>query len=91
MAEVIIPTALQAFTDRRVVVSVDGISLRECLAELCKQYASLQPYLDSEQGTYSNFINFYLNGKDTRYLPRQWATPVSSTDKIELIMSMAGG
>jgi adenylyltransferase/sulfurtransferase len=37
------------------------------------------------------FVNLYLNDEDVRYLPAKEETPVTATDTLSIIPSIAGG
>jgi adenylyltransferase/sulfurtransferase len=37
------------------------------------------------------FVNLYLNDEDVRYLPQKEESPVTATDTLSIIPSIAGG
>ncbi len=86
-----IPTPLRAFTGKHQTVSVAGATVTEGLEQLVQQYPALRANLFTDEGTLRSFVNVYLNDEDVRYLPAKADTPVSDTDELTIIPSIAGG
>ena len=86
-----IPTPLRAYTDKQPIVSVEGATVAEGLAALTASHPAMQQHLFSPEGKLRSFVNVYLNDEDVRYLPAGDATPVSATDELSIIPSIAGG
>ena len=86
-----IPTPLRAYTDKQETVSVEGATVTAALAALTALYPAMQPNLYAPEGKLRSFVNLYLNDEDVRYLPAKEDTPVSATDELTIIPSIAGG
>ncbi len=86
-----IPTPLRAFTDKQPTVTVEGATVTDALAALTAAHPALQQHLFTPEGKLRSFVNVYLNDEDVRYLPAGEATPVSATDELTIIPSIAGG
>ena len=51
----------------------------------------MQQHLYTPEGKLRSFVNIYLNDDDVRYLPAKEDSPVSATDELTIIPSIAGG
>ena len=64
------------------------------MGELLRNLAALNPALQrhmfSDDGKIRGFVNVYLNNEDIRFLQKE-NTPVSDTDTLSIIPSIAGG
>ena len=87
---ILIPTPLRPYTDKKDAVEAEGATVGELLADLTKKHAGLRNHLYNEQGKLRSFVNVYVNDEDIRYLQRE-QTPVSASDTISIIPSVAGG
>lgn len=88
--KILIPTPLRPYTDKRDTVEAEGTTIGELLADLTTKHAGLKAHLYNEQGKLRSFVNVYLNDEDIRYLQKE-QTPVSASDTISIIPSVAGG
>jgi adenylyltransferase/sulfurtransferase len=88
--KILIPTPLRPYTDKQDAVLAEGTTVGELLADLTKRHAGLKAHLYNEQGKLRSFVNLYLNDEDIRYLQKE-QTPVSATDTLSIIPSVAGG
>ena len=86
-----IPTPLRAYTGGQQTVSVPGTTVGEALEQLTGAYPELRQHLYTGEGKLRSFVNIYLNDDDVRYLPAKEDSPVSSTDELTIIPSIAGG
>ena len=86
-----IPTPLRTYTDKQQTVSVEGTTVAEGLAALTATYPAMQQHLFTADGALRSFVNVYLNDDDIRYLPAKENSPVSPTDELTIIPSIAGG
>jgi molybdopterin converting factor small subunit len=86
-----IPTPLRAYTDKQESVSVEATTVAEALAALVAAHPPIQQHLYTPEAKLRSFVNLYLNDDDVRYLPAGDATPVSATDELTIIPSIAGG
>src|SRR5438309_3153901 len=87
---ILIPTPLRPYTDKKDAVDAEGRTVGELLADLTAKHAGLKAHLYNEQGKLRSFVNVYLNDEDIRYLQKD-QTPVSSSDTVSIIPSVAGG
>jgi molybdopterin converting factor small subunit len=88
MAKILIPTPLRPFTDKQDAVDAAGATVGELLADLTRKHSGLKAHLYNEHGTLRSFVNVYVNDEDIRYLQKE-QTPVSATDTISIIPSVA--
>jgi adenylyltransferase/sulfurtransferase len=88
--DVLIPTPLRVYVDKRDVVQVEGNTVGELLEDLTAQYSDLKKHLYNEDGRLRSFVNIYLNDDDIRYLDKE-ATVVKNGDTISIVPSVAGG
>jgi molybdopterin synthase sulfur carrier subunit len=86
-----IPTPLRTYTDKLDTVTVDGATVAEGLAALTAAHPAMQQHLFTTEGKLRSFVNVYLNDDDVRYLPAKEDSPVSPTDELTIIPSIAGG
>src|SRR5690242_9747898 len=87
---ILIPTPLRPFTDKQDAVEAEGKTIGELLADLTAKHAGLKAHLYNEQGKLRSFVNVYVNDEDIRYLQKD-QTPVSASDTVSIIPSVAGG
>jgi adenylyltransferase/sulfurtransferase len=87
---ILIPTPLRPYTDKKDAVEAEGATVGELLADLTRKHSGLKAHLYNEHGKLRSFVNVYLNDEDIRYLQKE-QTPVSATDTISIIPSVAGG
>src|SRR3990172_4899759 len=88
--KILIPTPLRPYTDKKDAVDADGSTVGELLADLTRKHAGLKAHLYNDQGKLRSFVNVYINDEDIRYLQKE-QTPVSSSDTVSIIPSVAGG
>ena len=88
--DVLIPTPLRVYVDKRDVVTVEGGTVGELLQNLTAQYSELRNHLYSKDGRLRRFVNVYLNDDDIRYLDKE-ATTVKDGDTLSIVPSVAGG
>src|SRR3984893_4156732 len=90
MPKILIPTPVRQYTDRQDFVKVKGATVGEALADLTGQHQDLRRNLYNDEGKLRSFVNVYLNDEDIRYLNKD-KTPVSDTDTLSIVPSIAGG
>jgi adenylyltransferase/sulfurtransferase len=86
-----IPTPLRAYAGKQSVVQVPGSTVSEALMALTTQFPELRKHLYTEEGKLRAFVNVYLNDEDIRYIAHQENAPVTETDTLSIIPSIAGG
>ncbi|MDA2989383.1 MAG: MoaD/ThiS family protein [Actinomycetota bacterium] len=87
--EVRIPTILRPYTGGEKVVTAEGASLQELIANLDATYAGIGERLVDESGL-RRFVNVYLNDEDVRFLDGL-ATEVTEGDSVTILPAVAGG
>ena len=87
--EVRIPTILRTYTGGEKVVTAEGTSLQELIANLDATYAGIGERLVDESGL-RRFVNVYLNDEDVRFLDGL-ATEVTDGDSVTILPAVAGG
>lgn len=87
--EVRIPTILRTYTGGEKVVTAQGASLQELIANLDTTYAGIGERLVDESGL-RRFVNVYLNDEDVRFLDGL-STEVSDGDSVTILPAVAGG
>jgi len=87
---VLIPTALQRFTQQQGEVQVEGVTVHDVLDNLVRHFPGLGAQLCDDQGAVRKFINLYLNKEDIRFLHGE-QTAVHDGDEIAIIPAVAGG
>ncbi len=88
--KVLIPTPLRQYAEKKSTVEVSAATVGEALAQLTKAHPDLKKHLFNDAGQLRAFVNIYLNDEDVRYLAKD-QTPVSSTDTLSIVPSIAGG
>ena len=88
--KILIPTPLRPYTDKKEAVEASGTTVGELLADLTTKYSGLKAHLYNEQGKLRSFVNIYINDEDIRYLQKD-QTPVTASDTVSIIPSVAGG
>ena len=87
--EVRIPTILRPFTAGAKIVTAQGATLRDLIADLGKQFNGLEERL-MENGALLRFINVYVNDEDVRFLGGLDAQ-IKDGDSITILPAVAGG
>jgi sulfur-carrier protein len=87
--EVRIPTILRTYTGGEKVVTAQGATLQELIANLDVTYSGIGERLVDESGL-RRFVNVYLNDEDVRFLDGL-ATEVADGDSVTILPAVAGG
>ncbi|HEV8023397.1 MAG TPA: MoaD/ThiS family protein [Candidatus Nanopelagicales bacterium] len=87
--EVRIPTILRTYTGGEKIVTAEGASLQELVANLDSSYPGIADRLVDEAGL-RRFVNVYLNDEDVRFLDGL-GTEVTDGDSITILPAVAGG
>lgn len=90
MITIRIPTPLRSYTDGLKEIEIQGDTVGTALESLTKLYPALKPHLFDEQGEFRSYVNLFVNDEDIRNLDGQ-KTPISPTDRLMIIPSIAGG
>jgi molybdopterin synthase sulfur carrier subunit len=71
-------------------VHLKGVSVREILENLVRDYPGIRERLMDEKGEVRRFINIYVNEEDIRFLGGT-ETPLKDGDELSIISAIAGG
>ena len=88
---IFIPTPLRTYAGGKDSIDVNSATIDGGLDDLTRTYPELRKHLFTGEGNLRAFVNLYLNDEDVRYLPAKESTPVTSTDTLSIIPSIAGG
>lgn len=89
MANIRLAPVLRASAGGSKLVTAEGSTLGEVLANLYQRYPALKEQIQPEQEL-SRFVNVYVNDQDVRYL-QGLDTAVGPNDTVTLLPAMAGG
>ncbi|RCJ36478.1 molybdopterin synthase sulfur carrier subunit [Nostoc minutum NIES-26] len=87
---VLVPTALQNFTNNQATLECSGSTIAELLDSLEKSFPGIKARLCDEQGKPRRFLNLYLNSEDIRFLDGT-DTPLKDGDEVSIVPAVAGG
>lgn len=87
MAKILIPEALQRFTNGQTSLQLPGKDMRACLKNLAKSHSPLAKVLIDDGERLNGYVNLYLNGQPVN----NQSTPTSPEDVLELLVSVSGG
>ena len=87
--EVRIPTILRPYTGGEKIVSADGATLRDLIANLGKRFNGLDERIMVD-GALLKFINVYVNDEDVRFIGGLDLT-LNAGDKVTILPAVAGG
>ncbi|ALF51604.1 thiamine biosynthesis protein ThiS [Nostoc piscinale CENA21] len=87
---VLIPTALQKFTNSQATIECNGSNISELFDSLEKHCPGIKERLCDEQGQPRRFLNLYVNSEDIRFLDGT-ATPLKDGDEVSIVPAVAGG
>lgn len=87
--EVRVPTILRTYTGGEKVVTAEGASLQELVANLDASYPGIGERLLDDSGL-RRFVNVYVNDEDVRFLDGL-GTEVADGDSVTILPAVAGG
>ena len=88
--KVLVPTALQKFTNNKATVDCDGVNIMELIDSLETKYPGIKKSLCDDTGEPRRFINFYVNSEDIRFLDGT-KTVLKDEDEVSIVPAVAGG
>ncbi|MFB2920843.1 MULTISPECIES: MoaD/ThiS family protein [Aerosakkonema] len=88
--KVLVPTALQKFTNDKATLECSGNSIAELLDSLENSCPGIKARLCDEKGEPRRFLNFYVNSEDIRFLDGT-QTPLQDGDEVSIVPAVAGG
>ena len=87
--DVRIPMILRTRTDGRELVSAEGASLQDVIADLDTNYSGIAQHLLDDAGL-RRLVHVYLNGEDVRFLDGL-DTDVAVGDSLTILPAAADG
>lgn len=88
--KVLIPTALQKFTNDQATLECGGSNVAELLESLEQNFPGIKSRLCDEQGQPRRFLNLYVNSEDIRFLEGT-ETSLKEGDEVSIVPAVAGG
>jgi molybdopterin converting factor small subunit len=88
--KVLIPTALQKFTNNQATLECKGNTVAELFDSLEQHCPGIKARLCDEQGNPRRFLNFYVNSEDIRFLDNA-DTTLQDGDEVSIVPAVAGG
>jgi molybdopterin synthase sulfur carrier subunit len=88
--QVRIPAPLRKLTNEQEIVTTEGASIADVLANLNAAHPGLFERICDENGNVRRFVNIFVNDEDIRF-QQEKATPVKEGDEISIVPAIAGG
>ncbi len=88
--KVLIPTALQKFTNDKATIECAANDVGELLDSLEQSCPGIKGRLCDDQGKPRRFLNFYVNSEDIRFLEGT-DTKLQDGDEVSIVPAVAGG
>jgi sulfur-carrier protein len=88
--KVLVPTALQKFTNNQATLECSGNNIAELFDSLEQACPGIKARLCDEQGQPRRFLNLYVNSEDIRFLDGT-ATSLKDGDEVSIVPAVAGG
>ena len=86
-----IPTPMRSYVNGLTELSVAGGTVGAAVQSLLEQYPALRPHLTNSRGDLRPFVNLFLGSDNVKDLPQGLNTPLSETDTVLILPSVAGG
>ncbi len=83
------PVFLQAITNDKETLEVEGHTVGECIDAVVKMYPDLKKMLVDNKGKIHNYVGIYINGEDA--YPDELKKPVKDGDVVHVLYTLAGG
>jgi len=91
LVKVVFPSIIVKVTNGEREVIISASTINEALAELSTRYGkSFKETIFDSSGKPKRFINFYLNGRNIRFI-NNLNTPLKITDVLTILPSIGGG
>jgi MoaD family protein len=88
--KVLVPTALQKFTNNEATIEAKGSNIDELFNDLESKYPGIKAKLCDDQGKPRRFLNLYVNNEDIRFLDNT-DTQLNDGDEVSIVPAVAGG
>ena len=90
MIKVLVPTALQKFTNNQAMLQCSGGNITELFDSLEESCPGIKSRLCDDGGQPRRFLNLYVNSEDIRFLDGT-ETPLKDGDEVSIVPAVAGG
>jgi sulfur-carrier protein len=87
---VLVPTALQKFTNNQAALECSGSNISELFDSLEQACPGIKSRLCDETGKPRRFLNLYVNSEDIRFLEGT-ETVLKDGDEVSIVPAVAGG
>ncbi|AFZ23553.1 molybdopterin converting factor, small subunit [Cylindrospermum stagnale PCC 7417] len=87
---VLVPTALQKFTNNQAALECSGGNISELFDSLEQSCPGIKSRLCDETGKPRRFLNLYVNSEDIRFLEGT-ETVLKDGDEVSIVPAVAGG
>ncbi|MGH8001958.1 MAG: MoaD/ThiS family protein [Brasilonema sp.] len=88
--KVLVPTALQKFTNNQATLECKGDTIAKLFDSLEENCPGIKSRLCDEDGKPRRFLNLYVNSEDIRFLDGT-DTPLNDGDEVSIVPAVAGG
>jgi len=88
--KILVPTALQKFTNEQATIECSAGNIAELLDSLEASSPGIKARLCDDEGKLRRFLNFYVNSEDIRFL-QGIETPLQDGDEVSIVPAVAGG
>ena len=88
--KVLVPTALQKFTNNQATLECSGTNIADLFDSLEQTCPGIKARLCDEQGKPRRFLNLYVNNEDIRFLDGT-STSLKDGDEVSIVPAVAGG
>ncbi|ALB41858.1 MULTISPECIES: MoaD/ThiS family protein [Nostocales] len=88
--KVLIPTALQKFTNEQATLECTASNISALLNSLEVSCPGIKARLCDDEGNLRRFLNFYVNSEDIRFLEGA-ETVLKDGDEVSIVPAVAGG
>ncbi|MFP4009810.1 MAG: MoaD/ThiS family protein [Spirulinaceae cyanobacterium] len=88
--KVLVPTALQKYTNNQASIDAEGSNITELIDSLESHCPGIKSRICDEAGKPRRFLNLYVNSEDIRFLEGV-DTKLSDGDEVSIVPAVAGG
>lgn len=88
--KVLVPTALQKFTNNQASIEVASSNISELVDALEASCPGIKGRICDDNGQLRRFLNFYVNSEDIRFLDNE-KTELNDGDEVSIVPAVAGG
>jgi MoaD family protein len=86
----LVPTALRGFTDRKAEIPLEGGTVGELLQALIARYPDIKPHLLDDSGALRGFVNVFVGERNIKSA-EGLDTAVKEGDTVMVVPAIAGG